>query len=347
MKIKRLYINNYKSLVNFELIEPNPFSVFVGPNGAGKSNVFEALEFASYTNFVQADELFGGAKQYFNLSKLKDIGNESNQVSPRLEYLIDGEPFKLDYNISFYKINGTIVAGSKGGAEGMWYKDEPQIYKKVKEEKNLEEKFGEIFSRIFVRMNDLIKIKVSSDKRLSLDAANLENVLHRILQNEAIREELTDWLQLLIPGTEKVEVIKSGISGTYHLRLFEKHLDQPIDKTLISDGTYNILALLTAIYQSDEPQFLCIEEPENGLNPYVISALVEFMRNMCAEKGHYIWLNTHSPALVRELKNEEIILVNKEEGITKAKRVPGDFDIFNLTMDEAWLSNSLGGGLPW
>gem|GEM_PF-6184355 len=31
MKIKRLYINNYKSLVNFELVEPNSFSVFVGP----------------------------------------------------------------------------------------------------------------------------------------------------------------------------------------------------------------------------------------------------------------------------------------------------------------------------
>ncbi|MBK9015267.1 MAG: AAA family ATPase [Saprospiraceae bacterium] len=50
MKIKRLYINNYKSLVNFELVEPNPFSVFVGPNAAGKSNVFEALEFLSVAN---------------------------------------------------------------------------------------------------------------------------------------------------------------------------------------------------------------------------------------------------------------------------------------------------------
>lgn len=45
MKIKRLYINNYKSLVDFELVEPNPFSVFVGPNAAGKSNIFEASPF--------------------------------------------------------------------------------------------------------------------------------------------------------------------------------------------------------------------------------------------------------------------------------------------------------------
>ncbi len=89
----------------------------------------------------------------------------------------------------------------------------------------------------------------------------------------------------------------------------KKELIKPFTKDLISDGTYNILCLLTAVFQSDEPQFLCIEEPENGLNPYVIETLVDLFRSACEDKGHYIWLNTHSQTLVRALKEEELILV--------------------------------------
>ncbi len=151
----------------------------------------------------------------------------------------------------------------------------------------------------------------------------------------------------LIPGLEKVEVVKSDLSHGASLKIFEKHHANPFGEHLISDGTYNILSLLTAVYQSDEPQFLCIEEPENGLNPYVIRTLVGFFRQMCEEKGHYIWLNTHSATLVRELRNEEIILIDKKEGITRAKQIPPDFNRYDLEMDEAWLTNALGGGLPW
>ncbi|MBK9015266.1 MAG: AAA family ATPase [Saprospiraceae bacterium] len=154
-------------------------------------------------------------------------------------------------------------------------------------------------------------------------------------------------MELLIPGLEKVEVAKSDLSGDYFLSIFEKNLPDPIGKNLISDGTYNILALLTAVYQSDEPQFLCIEEPENGLNPYVVRTLVNFFRTVCEEKGHYIWLNTHSPTIVNELQPKELILIDKIEGITKAKQLDPNLKFKTMKLDEAWLTNSLGGGLPW
>jgi predicted ATPase len=98
--------------------------------------------------------------------------------------------------------------------------------------------------------------------------------------------------------------------------------------------------------QSDEPQFLCIEEPENGLNPKVVRELVHFCRNACEEKGHYIWLNTHSQTLLSELNEEELIIVDKKKGETQIKQFKkGDF--YSLRADEALLSNVLGGGIPW
>ena len=83
MKIEKLTIDNFKSLNNFTLDNPNPFSVFVGANRAGKSNIFEALEFLNYkiihqggfaqTNqYNEIDGLFGGYKNFVNVKRFKD-----------------------------------------------------------------------------------------------------------------------------------------------------------------------------------------------------------------------------------------------------------------------------------
>lgn len=340
MKIKRLYINNYKSLVDFELVEPNPFSVFVGPNAAGKSNIFEALEFITTRSFYpKFIEIFGGRKNICNkkypLNSLEiDIllTNSKESISIFLE-----PAEKKDDVFKRMKISEILNKPIATQEEVNKFHFDHLYYKEMIEN----------FSRIFIKNSDLVKIKTNGSEKLRIDAANLENVLFRILQDEVKREEITEWLELLIPEFSKIEVHKSELSGEYYLRIFEKYMDEPIGKNLISDGTYNILALLTAVYQSDEPQFLCIEEPENGLNPYVIRELVGFFRKLCEDKGHYIWLNTHSPTLVKELQPKELILINKVNGETKAKQLDKDLKFKSMPLDEAWLTNTLGGGLPW
>ncbi|GAB2774985.1 hypothetical protein GCM10027275_17530 [Rhabdobacter roseus] len=202
------------------------------------------------------------------------------------------------------------------------------------------------FSRIFIGNKKELKLHYKDDIGLSLDGSNLEKVLKRLLQDETKREEIVEYLRLLIPEFEHIEIHSDNIGGTDTLLLYEKGSNKPFSRNLISDGTYNILCLLTVVLQSDEPQFLCIEEPENGLTPYVIETFVELFRAKCEEQGHYIWLNTHSQTLVRQLKEEELILVSKQNGATQIKQLrKGDF--YGLRADEAWLTNALGAGLPW
>lgn len=351
MKIRRLFINNYKSLVNFELVEPNPFSVFVGPNAAGKSNVFEALEFLSFTdNYTRADGLFEGANNYLNQKSQKSIRSirALNENKGRIQYnlniSIDFIEFKVEANILYFSKDESYLPGVMTEEDAGYIEKEDTNVRWFDTSKK---RFQEAFSRIFIGKTSLVKSPIKSSNKLAFDSSNLEPVLHRILQDEPKQEEIIDWLQMLIPDFEKIEVAKSDLSGDYFLKIFEKHLDEPIGKNLISDGTYNILALLTAVYQSDEPQFLCIEEPENGLNPYVIRTLVDFFRQACEEKGHYIWLNTHSATLVKELQPKELILINKVGGVTKPKQVDPNLKFKSMPLDEAWLTNSLGGGLPW
>jgi AAA15 family ATPase/GTPase len=344
VKIKNLHIKNYKSLEDVKINEPNPFTVFVGPNGSGKSNIFEALEFA---NTFHRD--FLSLFDYFEEKTIYNFNNKNKNIYYECKFK---QGFSFQFESLKEKNNGVkfnSIAGSPGTI-----RHETDIIRYLQELKQLNlldydgeiEQFIDNFGRIFINNKKLIKRNISSDTKLNVDASNLEKVLRRILKDPETNQEIIEWLQVFIPEFEKIEINESSLSGEPELAIYEKSTDQPFPKNLISDGTYNILSLLTSVYQNTNPQFLLIEEPENGLHPFVIKHLVSFFRNQCKEKGHYIWVNTHSQTLVSELTPEEIITVTKESGATKIKQHKGE-NIYDLTMDEAWLSNALGGGVPW
>jgi predicted ATPase len=207
------------------------------------------------------------------------------------------------------------------------------------------EQFIDNFSRIFIGKPSLNRTP-PVNSRLSPDASNLPQIIGLIFENEEKRNDFIEWLRILVPEFKDIEVKRSNIDGSYDFFVYEKGSQKPFPKALISDGTYNILALMAAVYQSNQPQFLCIEEPENGLHPQAIELLVDFFREKCETEGHYIWLNTHSQTLVCCLEIDEIILVNKVDGATRAKQLTREDEI-NIKTDEAWLSNALGGGVLW
>ena len=332
MKIKKLHIKNFKSIADLEIIEPNPFTVFVGPNGSGKSNIFEALEFwtlARQSNLIDVDSLFGGLKE-INHSKSDNNGPV------------------ITFNFEEYSLNSTISFLIRNNNKNYYTYENSSVSQDdfVEKESNDFKQFVTNSSRLFVNNPKGNKLNFQDDNRLTLISNNLEKVLKRILKNQRDKEEILDWLRLFIPEFEDVFIESSELSRTDTLIVKEKYSSKYFTKELLSDGTYNILALLTAVFQSDEPQFLCIEEPENGLTPDVIKEMVTLFRNACEEKGHYIWLNTHSQSLVSQLTPDEIITVNKIKGETKIKQFKGQ-DFHGLRMDEAWLTNTLGGGLPW
>ncbi|MDO8550045.1 MAG: AAA family ATPase [Ignavibacteria bacterium] len=327
MNITKIKIENFKSIKSLEINEPNPFSVFVGSNAAGKSNIFEALEFMSLcTSRDNPVSLFEGVSQVSNFNSNSDdfyfqLGDYKNYI------FIDSKYSKDKFNIITEGVNTKTITEDLNTKT-----DYVQFIKN--------------FSRLFIGFEKYVKEPINDDSKLRLDGDNLEQVLYRLLNDENLNEEFKEWLSLFIPDFKDIEVIIDSLTNKKNLHFFEEYYNAPFSTSLVSDGTRNILILLSALYQSKEPQFLCIEEPENGLNPYIIRELVKMFRKFCKEKKFYIWLTTHSQTLVSELKPIELILVNKKNGLTEIKYAR-DLNIEGIRMDEAWLSNIYGAGVPW
>jgi AAA15 family ATPase/GTPase len=366
MRIEKIHIQNYKSLVDFTLENVKPFTAFVGPNASGKSNIFEALEFCNYCYRIgnEAYNLFGSKEHLFSFNpfifennnthkETSIIVNFSNLVS--LSYFIlyskknDEEPTILDLleypdKISSNKESTEVEFISR-------IKDKKVRLKLIDDLTKLNFKYSnhfeiilDNFSRIFVGKEEIDRIPATN--KLTSSGKNLAQIIAKIFEDPTKREDFIEWLRVLVPAFKDIVVKQSNIDGSFAFEVIEKNSNKPFPIRLLSDGTRNILTLMAAVYQQEQ-QFLCIEEPENGLHPQAIELLVGFFREKCqGENGHHIWLNTHSPTLIRCLEIDEVITVNKIDGRTIAKQNNGAENI-NIKTDEAWLSNALGGGVSW
>ena len=366
MRIKKLHIRNFKSLVDFELENLKPFCAFVGPNASGKSNIFEALEFTNYIIRYthEAPRFFGGIQNIYsyNAETIIDHNNLHIDNSLLFEYDFD-DNIRIDFFTVFLSDEkNQNLFGSIGsirqrhpfnGVRSLTSFDirdlvaRKEFFAHWKEVGNRYDNDYELFADNFLRVfigKTLLNRTPAVNTKLSSDASNLPQIIGQIFGDKSKREDFVEWLRVLVPEFKNIEVKKSNIDGSYDFFIYEKGSQKPFPRTLISDGTYNILSLMAAVYQGNQPQFLCIEEPENGLHPQAIELLVDFFREKCEEEGHHIWLNTHSQTLVRCLEIDEIILVNKVDGATRAKQLRKEDEV-DIKTDEAWLSNALGGGV--
>lgn len=326
MKIKSLVIENFKSIERIELIEPNPFTVFVGPNGSGKSNIFEALEFVNRCSKALVSEVF---REFGGVTKIsRRNGADIDRFYFNAEFDKESEVTNMEF--AYNTITDKIKQPN--------HIDDAWLHLR----QDTVDQFYQRFGRIFVSNEKLLKVNYQDDRSLNIAATNLEAVLKRILADSTLRNEIFEWLELFVPEFKAVEVDERD-----ELHWFEEFAPSYFTKDLISDGIYNILAMLAAVYQiDDKPQFLCIEEPENGLHPQVARELVDFFRIMCEERGHYIWLNTHSQSMASRVRAEELVIVEKKHGATTVRQFKENA-FRGMRADEAWLTNALNGGLAW
>ncbi|NNJ83697.1 MAG: AAA family ATPase, partial [Gammaproteobacteria bacterium] len=216
--------------------------------------------------------------------------------------------------------------------------------------------FTKLLSNINLYRIDPIGAKQPSQSdydptKLDRSGHNLASVLGRMEANSDMRETILDWMEMIAPGIEKIETQQQALDGRTALVFKEQGTGRPFPAHMISDGTIYALCLLVAVLDSTSNYGMTlIEEPERGLHPKAIREIIDLMRQQASPENP-IWLTTHSESVVRALKLDELVLVDKVDGRTRMKRAnSGNLthkDLAPLGLDEAWLSNLFGSGLPW
>jgi predicted ATPase len=180
---------------------------------------------------------------------------------------------------------------------------------------------------------------------------NLASVLNRLERDERLRDAILEWMEMIVPGIEKIQTEQQQIDSKTAVLFKELGTRRRFPAHMVSDGTIYALGLLVAILDAPAGYGITlIEEPERGLHPKAIRELVGFVRQQ-AVPNNPIWLTTHSESIVRQLQLDELVLVDKLGGRTRMKA--GDSghitqeNLAPLGLDEAWLSNLLDGGVPW
>ena len=144
------------------------------------------------------------------------------------------------------------------------------------------------------------------DDFLLEDASNLGLILNDLQNRSGTRQVLLEKFRQSYEGVEDITTKVQG--GTIQIFVHEEGLTQPIPATCLSDGSLRYLCLLTLLCHPTPPPLLCIEEPELGLHPDVLTTVAELLVE--ASKRTQLIVTTHSDALVSALTDTpESVLV--------------------------------------
>lgn len=207
------------------------------------------------------------------------------------------------------------------------------------------------------------------ERILRADASNLAAVLAHLRDEtrqehrpQGVISDISIDLASLIPSVRAVEVGDNPVAREYSFSVLTSDQLQ-FSSRVISDGTLRLLALLAILDDPAREGILCFEEPENGIHQGRIQALVGLLRDSVSSledlgdgRMFQILVNTHSPAVMAELQDNELIAVDTATVIdpgrhtrrikTRMRRLPnrdrGDFD-FDTDLTRKEVENLLHG----
>jgi predicted ATPase len=143
---------------------------------------------------------------------------------------------------------------------------------------------------------------------------------------------------------EAEELTPKIYGGTVQIFIRETGLNQPIPATRLSDGTLRYLFLMALLLDPTPPPVICIEEPEIGLHPDILSTIAEMLIE--ASKRTQIIVTTHSDALISSLPPESVLVCERDTSGTHLRRLDSNqlkTWLENYSLGDLWRMGEIGG----
>lgn len=178
---------------------------------------------------------------------------------------------------------------------------------------------------------------------LEEDGRNLSLVLND-LQHQGMTRIIVEKLQAVYEDVKDISVRVAG--GTVQTFLWERGLSSPIPAARLSDGTLRYLCLLAILYHPAPPPLICLEEPEVGLHPDLISGLAKMLKE--ASQRTQLIVTTHSDLLVSKFSEEPeavVVCERTPDGTTLERLDSGKLESWleEYSLGDVWLRGGIGG----
>jgi predicted ATPase len=188
-------------------------------------------------------------------------------------------------------------------------------------------------------------VPIMGKTELEKDGSNLAIVIKNILEDPAKKAEFLTLIHDMLPFVDEVEVEKF-MDMSLFLKLKEVYSrNKYLPASVVSDGTINMMALIIALYFEKRPVTV-IEEPERNIHPYLISRLVEMLKD--ASRTKQIIVTTHNPEMVKHVDLGDLLLISRDkDGFSRVVR-PGTkkeirtFLEHDIGIEELFIQNLLG-----
>jgi predicted ATPase len=167
--------------------------------------------------------------------------------------------------------------------------------------------------------------KPSNPYPLEEEGQNIASVLRRLKQNKnADISTMTTALERVVDGIHDYSVTRVGgylVTRLHHSTSDEGRRGPAFELAQESDGTLRMLGILTALYQDPPRSLITIEEPELNVHPGAVGVLCDVLQE--ASMRGQVLITTHNPDLIDRFAEANILVVEKEEGITSVGPIVG------------------------
>jgi predicted ATPase len=140
--------------------------------------------------------------------------------------------------------------------------------------------------------------------RFQSDGSNLPWVIESLKKNHPnLFRAWVKHLQTALPDLDGILIVEKEEDRSRYLKLcYRGGFKYP--SWVVSDGTLRLLALTLLAYLPARGRPCFIEEPENGLHPYVVDVAYQSLSSIYEDQ---VLVATHSPVFVSNAKPEDIL----------------------------------------